>query len=166
MASRGQILPAASLTLTVPRVPPFLSMTSNRVFEGNLKNREEYHESTYRTCCHGVSAPAAMAQQRSLKDQLVGTWMLVSDEFTPLNGTKRQIVNPKGILMFDAGGRYTTVLMRGDRPKYRSPGAPTTEEIAATVRDYFAGNFGTWSVPRSAGGEGSDHECSETSKTI
>jgi hypothetical protein len=87
-----------------------------------------------------------MAQQRSLKDQLVGTWMLVSDEVTPLNGTKRQIANPKGILMFDAGGRYVTVLMRGDRPKYRSPGTPTTEEIAATVRDYFAGNFGTWSV--------------------
>jgi hypothetical protein len=93
-----------------------------------------------------LSAGAAVAQQRSLKDQLVGTWMLVSDEVTPLNGTKRQIANPQGILMLDAGGRYATVLMRGDRPKYRSPGAPTTEEIAATVRDYFAGNFGTWSV--------------------
>ena len=93
-----------------------------------------------------LSAPTAMAQQRSLKDQLVGTWMLVSDEVTPLNGTKRQIANPKGILMFDAGGRYAYFLVRGDRPKYRSPGAPTTEEIAATVRDYTGGNFGTWSV--------------------
>ena len=93
-----------------------------------------------------LSAPAAMAQQRSLKDQLVGTWTLVSYEITPLNGTKRQVANPKGILMFDAAGRYATFLVRGDRPKYRSAGAPTTEEIAATVRDYFAGNFGTWSV--------------------
>jgi hypothetical protein len=92
------------------------------------------------------SAPVAMAQQRSLKDQLIGTWTLVSYEITPLNGTKRQIANPKGILMFDAGGRYATFIVRGDRPKYRSAGAPTTEEIAATVRDYVAGNFGTWSV--------------------
>ena len=48
--------------------------------------------------------------------------------------------------MFDAGGQYAYFLVRGDRAKYRSPGAPTTEEIAATVRDYVAGNFGTWSV--------------------
>jgi hypothetical protein len=88
----------------------------------------------------------AVAQQRSLKDQLVGTWTSVSYEITPLNGTKRQVANPKGILMFDAGGRYVTFIVRGDRPKYRSAGAPTTEEIAATVRDYVAGNFGTWSV--------------------
>jgi hypothetical protein len=93
-----------------------------------------------------LSAGAAVAQQRSLKDQLVGTWTVVSQELTPLNGTKRQIANPKGILMFDAGGRYAYFLVRGDRPKYRSPGAPTTEEIAATVRDYTGGNFGTWSV--------------------
>jgi len=31
-------------------------------------------------------------------------------------------------------------------PKYKSAGAPTTEEIAANVRDYVAANFGTWSV--------------------
>jgi Lipocalin-like domain len=89
---------------------------------------------------------SSIAQQKSLKEQLVGTWTLVSYEITPLNGAKRQIANPKGIFMFDAGGRYATFLVRGDRPKYRSPGAPTTEEIAATVRDYVAGNFGTWSV--------------------
>jgi hypothetical protein len=86
------------------------------------------------------------AQQGTLRQQLVGTWTLVSYEITPLNGTKRQIANPKGLLMFDSGGRYAVVLARGDRPKYRSPGAPTTEEIAANVRDYFAGNFGTWSI--------------------
>jgi hypothetical protein len=88
----------------------------------------------------------AVAQQKSLKDELIGTWTLASYEIAPLNGTKRQIANPKGILMFDAGGRYATFIVRGDRAKYRSAGAPTTEEIAATVRDYVAGNFGTWSV--------------------
>jgi hypothetical protein len=93
-----------------------------------------------------LSAGAAVAQQRSLKDQLVGTWMLVSSEITPLNGTKRQVPNPIGILMFDTGGRYAVFNARGDRPKYKSASSPTTEEIAAVVRDYTAANFGTWSV--------------------
>jgi hypothetical protein len=93
-----------------------------------------------------LSTDFALAQQRPLKDQLVGTWMLVSNETGPMNGTKRQVANPKGILMLDAGGRYALFTVRGDRPKYKSAGAPTTEEIAATVRDYVAGNFGAWSV--------------------
>jgi hypothetical protein len=87
-----------------------------------------------------------MAQQRSLKDQLVGTWTLVSLEVATANSTKRRIANPKGILMFDAGGRFASFTANGDRPKYRSATNPTTEEIAANVRDYVAGNFGTWSV--------------------
>jgi len=93
-----------------------------------------------------LSTGAAIAQQRSLKDQLVGTWTLVSAETAPLTGTKRQIANPKGILILDAGGRFASFAVRGDRTKYRSAGSPTTEEIAATVRDYVACNFGTWSV--------------------
>jgi hypothetical protein len=93
-----------------------------------------------------LSAGAAVAQQSRSKSSLLERGTLVSQELTPLNGAKRQIANPKGILMFDAGGRYAYVLVRGDRPKYQSPGAPTTEEIAANVRDYVAGNFGTWSV--------------------
>jgi hypothetical protein len=101
---------------------------------------------TMTTMALAMMPGSATAQQKSLKEQLVGTWMLVSNETTPLNGTKRQIANPKGILMLDAGGRYALFTARGDRPKYKSAGAPTTEEIAATVRDYVAGNFGTWSV--------------------
>jgi hypothetical protein len=94
-----------------------------------------------------LSAGAAMAQQRSLKDQLVGTWTLVSIETDAYNnGAKRRIANPKGIVMFDAGGRFASFTANGDRPKYRSASNPTTEEIAANVRGYVAGNFGTWSV--------------------
>ena len=94
-----------------------------------------------------LSAPAAMAQQRSLKDQLVGTWTLVSTETDAYNNAaKRRIANGKGVLMFDAGGRYASFTANGDRSKYRSATNPTTEEIAANVRDYFAANFGTWSI--------------------
>src|SRR5579871_1555528 len=49
------------------------------------------------------------AQQRSLKDQLVGTWTIVSWESIAPNGTKRQITNPNGFLIFDSGGRYAQV---------------------------------------------------------
>jgi hypothetical protein len=51
---------------------------------------------------------SAISQQKSLKDQLVGAWTLVSADNTAPNGTKRQGygANPKGILILDAGGRY------------------------------------------------------------
>jgi Lipocalin-like domain len=89
---------------------------------------------------------SAVAQQKSLKEQLVGIWTMVSYEATASNGTERQIANPKGILIFDAGGRYATVFGRPDRPKFKSPSQPTTEELAAATDDFFAANFGTWSV--------------------
>jgi len=89
----------------------------------------------------------AGAQQRTLNEELVGTWTLVSTEDTAANGTKRQPwgVNPKGIHFFDAGGRYATVGGNSNRPKFKSASQPTTEELAAATRDYY-GNFGTWSV--------------------
>jgi hypothetical protein len=90
---------------------------------------------------------SAVAQQKSLKDQLVGTWTLVSYETTASNGTKQQTygANPKGILIFEAGGRYATVIGRADRAKFKSPSQPTTEERAAAQQG-FAANFGTWSI--------------------
>ena len=38
------------------------------------------------------------SQQGSLKEQLVGTWTIVSWEDIAPNGTKRQIANPKAFL--------------------------------------------------------------------
>ena len=87
----------------------------------------------------------ALAQTKSLKDQLVGTWTLVSYE-RAASGTKQTVANPKGILMFDVGGRYAMVGERGDRPKFKSASQATTEELAAATQDFFAANFGTWSV--------------------
>jgi hypothetical protein len=89
---------------------------------------------------------SVVAQEGALKQQLVGTWTLASYETTATDGTKRQIANPKGILVFDAGGRYVMAGGRGDRPKFRSGSQPTTEELAAATTDFFAANFGSWSV--------------------
>src|SRR4030088_2388404 len=91
---------------------------------------------------------STVAQQGTLKQQLVGTWTLVSLDTTASNGTKQPGAggpNPKGILIFDAGGRYAIVTGRPDRPKFKTPGQPTTEELAAAAQG-FAANFGTWSI--------------------
>jgi hypothetical protein len=94
---------------------------------------------------------SAVAQQKSLKDQLVGTWTLVSNEDTDPNGTKRQNygANPRGILILDAGGRYAQVTGRPDRPKFKDSDNPRLNTPAAEYGEAaraFAGNFGTWSV--------------------
>jgi hypothetical protein len=48
--------------------------------------------------------------------------------------------------MFDAGGRYVEVNGDPDRPKFKSAGRPTGEELAAATLGHFAANFGTWSA--------------------
>lgn len=55
---------------------------------------------------------SVLAQQKSLKDQLVGTYTLVSVASTAQNGTKVDLFgnNPKGLIIFDAGGQYTQVI--------------------------------------------------------
>jgi len=86
-----------------------------------------------------MSLCSAMAQTKSLKDQLVGSWSLVSAE--PY-GT-----NPKGSYMFDANGRFSAVLMRNDLPKYTSNSRTqgTSAEYKSTVDGSIA-YFGTYSV--------------------
>jgi hypothetical protein len=88
---------------------------------------------------------SAAAQQRTLQQQLVGAWMIVSYEAIAPDGTKQQFANPNGFLIFDSGGRYAQVIARADRPKYKNPGQPTTEELVAAMADFVA-NAGTWSV--------------------
>jgi hypothetical protein len=89
---------------------------------------------------------SSLAQQGTLQAQLVGTWTIVSYEIASADGAKRRIANPKGVLIFDAGGRYAQVVGRGDRPKFKTTGQPTTEELAAATTDFFAANAGTWSI--------------------
>jgi Lipocalin-like domain len=107
--------------------------------------------STIATFALTVMPTGAVAQQKSLKEQLVGSWTPVSQEATAPNGTKEQPfgANPKGVLILDASGRYSWALGRPDRPKFKATGdfrtQGTTEELASAVRG-FAANYGTWSV--------------------
>ena len=86
-----------------------------------------------------VPLGGAMTQTMSLKDQLVGTWTLVS--------TTAYGPNPKGSLNFDNNGRFTLILTRSDLPKYssnnRTQGTP--DEYKSTVEGSLA-YFGTYTV--------------------
>ena len=100
--------------------------------------------------CAGIfSVGHAQAQQKALKDQLVGTWSLVSNENVAADGTKRQPFgpSPKGILILDANGQYAQVFTHIGRPKFKANNRlqGTPEEIKAAWDGALA-HFGTWSV--------------------
>ena len=91
---------------------------------------------------------SAVGQEKSLKDQLVGSWILVSTETTSQSGKRYPYgTDPRGILILDAIGRYAVVQGRVDRPKLKSAVRRdvTKEEFGAAALD-FAANFGTWAV--------------------
>lgn len=91
----------------------------------------------------------AHGQKQSLKEQLVGTWTLLSWKQKKSDGTKveRYGTNPKGIAFFDAGGRYIITVMRSDRAKYASNALwqGTPEENKETA-DGTITYFGTYSI--------------------
>jgi hypothetical protein len=63
-------------------------------------------------------AGTAMAQQPSLKAQLMGTWTVVSVADVYENGTKVDDWGPKvgGAVSFDGNGRYTWMIIGRDLP--------------------------------------------------
>jgi hypothetical protein len=91
---------------------------------------------------------SASSQQKSLKEQLVGTWMLVSATQTK-DGVKsdRWGKNPRGRATFEANGRYSFMIFRSDVPKFASDNLNqvTAEESKAAIQGMTA-NFGTWSI--------------------
>jgi hypothetical protein len=95
----------------------------------------------------------AVAQQKSLKEQIVGTWSVVSWEQTLPDGSKLQRfgANPKGINMFDANGRVFVMFVRPDLPRLSSNNlsTPTPEEAKAIVAGSIA-YYGTYTVDEAA----------------
>jgi hypothetical protein len=100
----------------------------------------------------GLMSQTAMSQQKSLKEQLVGTWTLVSwDQRNADSTTVQQFgANPKGIAFFDATGHYIITVMRSDRAKYAIDNfgqiaQATAEENKATAQGTIT-YFGAYSV--------------------
>ena len=77
----------------------------------------------------------AIAQQKSLKDQLIGTWTFVSSTGRLADGSPTWGTSPTGSLIFTENGRFSVQIMRSDRAKFASNNRMkgTSEEIKATV---------------------------------
>jgi len=89
----------------------------------------------------------AVAQQKSLKEQLIGTWTFVSSNAKLADGSSLWGDNPKSLLIFTSNGYYTWHVFRSDRPKFASNNRMrgTPDENKATMQGSLA-YFGTYSA--------------------
>jgi hypothetical protein len=102
------------------------------------------------TACGFALLPgSATAQTKSLKDQLVGIWTVVSWDQTNKDGSKLQRfgASPKGVNVFDANGRFFVMFANPNLPKIASnnPMTPTPEEAKALVQGTIS-YYGTYTV--------------------
>jgi hypothetical protein len=92
---------------------------------------------------------SAFSQQKSLKDQLVGTWSLTAWEQTYKGGNKDQAfgAKPKGVQTFEPNGRFTLVFLSPDLPKVASNDRvkPSPDEAMAIAKGAIA-YYGTYTV--------------------
>jgi Lipocalin-like domain len=97
----------------------------------------------------GLSASVSLAQQKSLKEQLVGTWTLVSSDQVRADGSKLNEfgANPKGINVFDANGRFFLMVASADNSKIasRDPNKKNPEEVGGLITESIA-YYGTYTV--------------------
>jgi Lipocalin-like domain len=99
----------------------------------------------------GVALPSgdALAQQRTLQEQLVGTWTYVSVDTVGPDGSRVPMFgpNPQGLAVFESNGRYILLTARSGQPKFpsnnRMEGTP--EEYKAVVQGTIA-HFGRYTV--------------------
>ena len=95
----------------------------------------------------GLLAGDGSAQQKTLKEQLVGTWTFVGSTGKNPDGSPIWGANPKGLLIFTDNGRYSSHIVRSDVPKFaaknRLQGTP--DENKAAVHGSI-GTFGTYTV--------------------
>jgi hypothetical protein len=91
----------------------------------------------------------AVAQQKTLKEQVTGAWTVVSTEQTDADGKKHQVfgANPKGILVLHPSGQYVQIIVRPGVEKFKANSRikGTPEENTAAMLATTA-NFGTWTV--------------------
>lgn len=95
------------------------------------------------SACVSVAADA-----QTLGKQIVGTWIAVS-QYVDQDGKKLEPFgsNPKGMVVYDADGRFILVLQRAMLPKFASNNrmAGTAEENKAIVQGSIA-YFGRYSI--------------------
>lgn len=93
-----------------------------------------------------VGSPA-LAQQKPIREQLIGTWKFSSSIDVRKNGRKvnRWGANPNGIFIFDASGHYAQMIMRSDTRAFgaktvASFGTYTVNEASKTIITHMEGS--------------------------
>jgi len=88
------------------------------------------------------TASAFGQTESEIRDQIVGTWKLVSTEETTKDGTTRPFPafgpHAKGFLMYQRDGHMCAELMNPDQAKRADPLHPTAVERAAAADGVFA----------------------------
>jgi hypothetical protein len=96
----------------------------------------------------GMILSGAACAQQGLKEQIVGTWIPVS-QYVDQDGKRLEPFgpNPKGIVIYDSNGRFVLVLQRASLPRFASSNrmAGSAEENKAIVQGSIA-YFGSYSV--------------------
>jgi hypothetical protein len=89
----------------------------------------------------------AVAQQKTPKEQLVGTWTFVGTSGKLADGSPTWGANPAGLLVFTDNGRYLSIIVRTDVAKFASKNRlqGTPDENKAAVQGSI-GNFGRYTV--------------------
>ena len=90
----------------------------------------------------------AIAQQKSLKEQLVGTWIYVSSTAKRDDGSNVPRPSLQGAVTYNADGRFHFITTRTDAPKYASNdiARPSADEAMAIASGGSIAYTGTYSV--------------------
>ena len=91
-----------------------------------------------------------IAQGKSLKEQLVGTWIYVSSTGKRDDGSSVDRPDARGAVTYTADGRFHFITVRNGVPKYASndPARPSPEEAMAVASGVVA-YTGTYTVDES-----------------
>jgi hypothetical protein len=134
--------------------PPVVRATksfANGPKENTMNRRATLAMTTTALLCLAVGSSASdfPAQQKSLKQQLLGTWALVSsDQIRPDGSKLKQFgANPKGINVFDANGRFFVMIASADNSQIagRDSTSANPEKIGGLIAVSIA-YYGTYLV--------------------
>jgi Lipocalin-like domain len=142
-----------------PALRAQLKSFANSRKENTMNRRATLAMMTTALLCLSVSLSASepLAQQKSLKEQLVGTWTLVSSDQVRPDGSKlKQFgANPKGINVFDPNGNFFLMVASpdflmvasADDPKIvsKDPNKTNSEEFGGLIAESIA-YYGTYTV--------------------
>jgi hypothetical protein len=114
-----------------------------------MNRRNILARSALALCASATTMSGVMAQQKSLKEQLIGSWTFVTSVDTNKDGTKFERFGPnaKGLLILDASGHYSLLESRASISKFaiNNVNQGTAEENKAVLQGMIA-HVGTWSV--------------------